>query len=75
MVTSFMGQALACEYLLGKGRCGAQAADLGKGCHMLPEELDDQVAALQLAALGVAIDVETAEQVAYRTAWEEGTAC
>ena len=32
---------------------------------MLPEELDDQIAALQLAALGVAYDTPTKEQKAY----------
>lgn len=66
MATSFMGQALACEYLVKHGR------ELAAGCMKLPEELDNRIAALQLNALGIAIDVPTAEQEEYAKAWMEG---
>lgn len=66
MSTSFMGQAMAAEYLVRHGK------GLPKGCINLPEELDNQIAALQLAALGVRFDTPTAEQQEYAKAWEEG---
>ena len=67
MTTSFLGQALACEYLV------ENAGKLAPGVTALPPALDDQIAAMQLDALGVAYDVMTAEQVAYMASWEEGT--
>jgi adenosylhomocysteinase len=39
----------------------------------VPKELDRQVAALKLAAMGIAIDVLTPEQHTYLTSWETGT--
>ncbi len=67
MSTSFCGQALACEYLV-KHR-GKLEVDV----ITLPEEIDDEIAALQLAAMGVEIDVLTEEQKKYLASWEEGT--
>ena len=61
-----MGQALACEYLV------QQKGQLKPGCQPLPEALDDKIAALQLAALGVKYDEPTAEQIAYAKNWQEG---
>ena len=46
---------------------------LAPGVTALPPALDDQIAAMQLDALGVVYDVMTAEQVAYMASWEEGT--
>ena len=46
---------------------------LPPGYMRLPENLDNKIAALQLAALGVAYDTPTAEQEAYAKAWQEGT--
>ena len=58
---------MACEYLV------QQRGLLEPGtCLNLPEHLDDRIAALQLAALGVSFDTPTAEQAAYAQAWEEG---
>jgi adenosylhomocysteinase len=67
MSTSFCGQALACEY--GVKNKGALEARVLK----LPEELDDQIAGLQLKAMGVEIDEFTQEQKDYLDSWEEGT--
>jgi len=39
----------------------------------VPPELDDEVARLTLAALGVEIDALTDAQREYLTAWEHGT--
>jgi len=67
MATSFAGQTFACEYLVkNKGK-------LGNNVITLPEELDDEIAALQLDAMGVKIDSLTEEQKKYLTSWEEGT--
>ena len=40
---------------------------------LLPEEIDDHIAALQLTALGVDIDELTEEQKKYLSSWQEGT--
>lgn len=67
MSTSFCGQALACEY-------GAKNRDsLPVEVIQLPEEIDDQIAGLQLTAMGVNIDELTDEQREYMNSWEEGT--
>jgi adenosylhomocysteinase len=58
---------LACEYLV------KQKGKLSAGVHMLPEELDDEIAGLQLEALGVEIDELTPEQIKYLNSWKEGT--
>lgn len=67
MDMSFANQALAAEFLvrnLGK---------LGVGVHALPKDLDQEIAALKLKAMGIAIDVLTDEQNAYLNSWQEGT--
>ncbi|MCX7791269.1 MAG: adenosylhomocysteinase [Chloroflexaceae bacterium] len=67
MDMSFANQALASEYLLkNQGR-------LPVGVHALPRDLDREIAALKLRAMGVAIDVLTPEQEAYLRSWQEGT--
>jgi len=67
MDMSFANQALASEYLLkNQGR-------LPVGVHALPKDLDREIAALKLRAMGVAIDVLTPEQEAYLQSWQEGT--
>jgi adenosylhomocysteinase len=49
MATSFAGQSLACEYLVkNRGKLPPKVLTL-------PEELDDQIAALQLEAMGVKV--------------------
>jgi len=67
MSTSFCGQALAVEYgVKNKGR-------LKPGVHNLPEEIDMEIARLQLEALGVKIDTLTDAQSKYLASWKEGT--
>ncbi|RME55226.1 adenosylhomocysteinase [Candidatus Woesearchaeota archaeon] len=65
MATSFCGQALACEYLVKN--------KLENEVIKLPEEIDDEIAKLQLEAMGVEIDKLTPEQVKYLSSWREGT--
>ena len=67
MDMSFANQALASEYLQkNKGK-------LANGVHALPKEVDREIAALKLHAMGIAIDKLTAEQAKYLSSWEEGT--
>ncbi len=67
MSTSFCGQALACAYgVKHRGRLPARVIQL-------PEEIDDEIAGLQLAAMGIEIDTLTPEQSKYLDSWEEGT--
>ena len=67
MSTSFCGQALACEYLIkNKGRLQPKVVTL-------PEDLDNEIAKLQLQTLGVKIDELDKEQIKYLYSWEEGT--
>ncbi|NOK59552.1 MAG: adenosylhomocysteinase [Chloroflexi bacterium AL-W] len=67
MDMSFANQALASEFLLkNKGQ-------LSNGVHALPKELDREIAALKLKAMGINIDELTAEQAKYLSSWEEGT--
>ncbi|WP_199248097.1 adenosylhomocysteinase [[Phormidium] sp. ETS-05] len=67
MDMSFANQALACEYLVkNKGK-------LAPGLHSIPAELDGEIAALKLKAMGINIDTLTAEQVEYMNSWTSGT--
>ncbi|MCK4859308.1 MAG: adenosylhomocysteinase [Candidatus Omnitrophica bacterium] len=67
MSTSFCGQSLACEYLV------KNKDKLPKKVITLPEELDNEIAKLQLEALGVKIDSLDEEQIKYLNSWSEGT--
>ncbi|MGA7172028.1 MAG: adenosylhomocysteinase [Candidatus Dormiibacterota bacterium] len=67
MDMSFANQALAAAYL------AAHAGELSPSVHDVPLEIDQEVAKLKLAALGVEIDVLTGQQQAYLTSWEQGT--
>lgn len=67
MDMSFANQALACEYLVtNKGK-------LEPGLHSIPEEVDQEIAALKLKAMGIKIDTLTAEQEEYINSWTAGT--
>ena len=67
MDMSFANQALSVEYLVkNKGK-------LGPGVHLLPPEVDQEIASLKLRALGISIDTLTAEQLEYLSSWETGT--
>jgi adenosylhomocysteinase len=67
MDMSFANQALASEFLL-KNR-----GKLEPRVYALPEDVDREIAALKLAAMGVKIDTLTGEQAKYLASWEEGT--
>jgi adenosylhomocysteinase len=67
MDLSFANQALAVEYLV-KHR-GA----LPPGIHVLPPDIDQEIARLKLRAMGIEIDQLTEEQRQYLTSWEHGT--
>ena len=67
MDMSFANQALSLEYL------SKNAAKLEKRVYSVPEEIDQRIAALKLAAMGVNIDTLSAEQVKYLGSWQEGT--
>lgn len=67
MDMSFANQALSAEYLVkNKGT-------LEKGVHVLPAEVDQEIASLKLRALGISIDTLTPEMLEYMTSWETGT--
>src|ERR1700682_3526518 len=64
---SFANQALSAEYLVkNKGK-------LAPGVHLLPKEVDTEIASLKLRALGLAIDRLTPDQMEYISSWETGT--
>jgi len=67
MDMSFANQALSVEYLV------KHKGELEPGVHLLPKEVDQEIASLKLRALGVAIDTLTAEQLEYISSWETGT--
>ena len=68
MDMSFANQALSIEYLAQQhGRLDAAVYDV-------PQEIDEEVARLKLAAMGVTIDALTEEQERYLSSWEQGTA-
>ena len=67
MDMSFANQALCMEYLVGLRE------DLKRDVHPVPIEIDQMVAQLKLASLGVGIDTLTEEQELYLGSWEEGT--
>lgn len=68
MDMSFANQALGAEYMLeNKGK-------LKNDVYVIPTEVDSNIAALKLAALGIEIDVLTKEQEKYLASWEHGTA-
>ena len=67
MDMSFANQALSVEYLVKK------KGELPPGVHLLPKEVDTEIASLKLRALGISIDTLTAEQLEYISSWETGT--
>jgi adenosylhomocysteinase len=67
MDMSFANQALASEYMV------KNHDRLQNIVYSVPEEIDQQIAQLKLAAMGVSIDVLTPEQEAYLNEWRIGT--
>ncbi|MEW6263887.1 MAG: adenosylhomocysteinase [Thermodesulfobacteriota bacterium] len=67
MDMSFANQALSAEYVVkNKGR-------IPLGVHPVPKEIDQEIARLKLASMGVRIDKLTPEQEKYLSSWEMGT--
>ncbi len=67
MDMSFANQALSAEYLVkNKGT-------LANGVHVLPTEVDQEIANLKLHAMGVKMDTLTPEMLEYMSSWETGT--
>ena len=67
MDMSFANQALSAEYLV------KQKGNLAAGVHVLPKEVDQEIASLKLHAMGIQMDVLTPEMLEYMTSWETGT--
>jgi len=67
MDMSFANQALCSEYLV------KQHQTLRPEVYDVPTDIDAEVAKLKLAAMGITIDVLTAEQERYLNSWELGT--
>jgi adenosylhomocysteinase len=67
MDMSFANQALSVRYMV------QQHKNLENRVYPVPEEIDREVAAKKLAAMGVAIDTLTPEQQKYLASWSEGT--
>jgi len=67
MDMSFANQALCVEHLV------KHAAQLAAKVYPVPAEIDQSVARLKLASMGVAIDKLTPEQAQYLASWSEGT--
>ena len=51
----------------------AHAETMEDGVHILPEEMDQEIAGIKLAAMGLQLDALTPEQVAYATDYSQGT--
>ncbi|MGI8697640.1 MAG: adenosylhomocysteinase, partial [Mycobacteriales bacterium] len=67
MDMSFADQALTAEWL------SRSSDSLSPGVIEVPQEIDQSVARLKLAAMGVAIDVLTPEQEHYLSSWDHGS--
>jgi adenosylhomocysteinase len=67
MDMSFANQALCAEWLVAHG------AGLERRVYDVPQEIDDQIARLKLATMGIEIDELTEEQARYLASWDEGT--
>ncbi|MGB9607688.1 MAG: adenosylhomocysteinase [bacterium] len=67
MDMSFSTQALCLEYLSQK------AESLTPIVHNVPQQVEEEIARLKLASLGVQIDTLTPEQERYLKSWAEGT--
>jgi adenosylhomocysteinase len=67
MDMSFANQALSVEYIAAEG------TTLAKAVHPVPRQIDEEIARLKLASLGVAIDTLTDEQTGYLASWSQGT--
>jgi adenosylhomocysteinase len=67
MDMSFANQALSAEFLV------KNKSTLSAGVHVLPAEVDQEIASLKLRSLGITIDTLTPEMMEYMSSWETGT--
>ena len=67
MDMSFANQALSVEYAV------RNAASLENRVYVVPPVIDDEIARLKLASMGIEIDVLSDEQRRYLSSWTEGT--
>ena len=67
MDMSFANQALAASYVTEKG------TELEKKVYGVPEEIDQEIGRLKLAAMGIEIDELLPEQEEYLGSWDMGT--
>jgi adenosylhomocysteinase len=67
MDMSFANQALSAEWVVANG------ATLERQVYDVPKEIDDEIARLKLATMGIDIDQLTEEQAKYLASWDEGT--
>jgi adenosylhomocysteinase len=67
MDMSFANQALSLEYMV------KNSSQLEKKVYSVPTEIDQEIARLKLATMGVDIDKLTPQQVSYLASWEHGT--
>ncbi len=67
MDMSFANQVLAAEYVV------KHANELEPRCYNIPAEIDDEIAKVKLATLGVEIDTLTPAQEKYLNTWTMGT--
>jgi adenosylhomocysteinase len=67
MDMSFANQALSAEWVVANG------ASLERRVYDVPKEIDEEIARLKLATMGIEIDQLTEEQSRYLASWDEGT--
>jgi adenosylhomocysteinase len=66
MDVSFANQALSVEYAL------QHAGDLERRVHVVPREIDDEIARLKLESMSIEIDMLTEAQARYLASWDQG---
>jgi adenosylhomocysteinase len=67
MDMSFANQALAAQYMVRHG------GELERRVHVVPEEIDREIARLKLDSMAVRIDTLTEAQKRYLSSWDQGT--
>jgi len=67
MDMSFANQALSAEWMV------QHHAELETRVYDVPQAIDQEVARLKLAALGIELEAMTAEQARYVASWQSGT--
>ena len=67
MDMSFANQALSAEWVI------QNAATLERKVYDVPKDIDDEIARLKLATMGIELDTLSEEQAKYLASWDEGT--